>query len=78
MLNCSLYEHLHVFNRAITEAVFTLDKIGGIDGMPKDSLADLGDHFNQLQARTNALLAGIITERETERSADLLQLRFRL
>jgi hypothetical protein len=78
MLNRSIYEHLHTLNRAISETVFTLEKIAGVDGMPRDQLAGIGDHFNQLQARTNALLAGVISERETERSAGLLQLRFRL
>jgi hypothetical protein len=69
---------MHTFNRAISKAVLTLNKVAGVDGMPKDELAALGDHFQQLQARTNALVAGVITERETERSTGLLQLRFRL
>jgi hypothetical protein len=78
MLNASIYRHLLTFNRAISKAVLTLNELAGDDGMPKDELTGLGDHFSQLQARTNALVAGVITEREAQRSAGLLQLRFRL
>jgi len=75
--NCSFYEHLHTFNRSISEAVSTLENFAVDAGMPKDQLTCLGDHFRQLQSRTNALVTGVITERENQRSADLLQRLFR-
>jgi hypothetical protein len=77
-MNSAVYQHLCNFNDQVSKALISLDALTGNAVFPADELQSLADRFRQIQSRTNAFLTGIIMEHETGRSADLLQLRFKL